>query len=580
MTRAPDDAGTASRSYDALSSGQDSRLIVLALIAIIGILAIVVAVIIAKASEQLDEAETRMTATAVMSAVEMRENDIARLAVDYTWWDVSYEQVAGGLEPEWAEDNLGPWLYEEFGIDIVAVIDEEGRTIYYAQNGVVERTDIRDIYPDSLSVLIDEARASPLAEPEAAVGYLPRGQQVDLVAVSPFTHSNPDIAATGPPVRAVLVFANRLDEDWTQQLEAITGVRRLSVVQSPPSAAREAMPLADPKDARIGHLSWARPDRAGTLVAASTPWLVAAFVSAMILSGLVAMRFSRTARQLALRNQELLISEAQARDAQHRAEKASRAKSWFLASMSHEVRTPLNAIIGFSDVLRRENGESLDDKTLHEYSSYIHSSGQQLLVLLNDILDLAKVEAGKLEMRDQIVDLQAVLTGCIRTIAPLAGQRSIMVETALPETLPALTIDPHRLRQVLLNLIDNAVKFSHEGGQVMVRVETAPAGLEIAVEDNGIGIAEEDQGRIFEPFTQVQDTLSRETGGTGLGLALVRLLIVAVGGTISLHSVPGKGTTVRITLPRSRLLLPDSPQAATRPADTSVDHAVAPQPQT
>ncbi|NBC34392.1 MAG: hypothetical protein GVY13_17070 [Alphaproteobacteria bacterium] len=570
MIKAPAEKGTSSRSYDAFRSGQDSRLIVLALTAIIGILAVVVYLIIAEASRQLDEAGADMANTAISSAVAMRESDIGRLAIDYTWWEVSFEQVTGGLDPDWAEDNLGPWLSEEFGMDVVAVVDGAGRTIYNSLQGEIDDRDVGEVFPASLQRLIDEARASPREEPEPSVAYLRRGGAIDLVAVSPFTHDDPEIAAAGPPVRPVLILADRLDADWLGQLQAITGIAGLSIVESA-GHDRVSLALPDPNGAPVGHLNWGPSHQAGSLVAASAPWLVAAFAAAMILSALIASRFSITARELARRNQELQISEAQARDAQHRAEDASRAKSRFLASMSHEVRTPLNAIIGFSDVLRGEERENLREAALQEYATYIHTSGRQLLGLLNDILDLAKVEAGRLDMHEEPVALPGLLTDCVATIRPLAGRRSITVAADCAPDVTQIRIDAFRLKQVVLNLLDNAVKFTPAGGRVSVRAARSRAGLEIAVEDTGIGIAEEDQTRVFEPFTQVHDPLCRDTGGTGLGLALVRELVQALGGTVVLASTPGRGTTVRITLPRSRILTNDS----AAPAKTHVEATAA-----
>jgi signal transduction histidine kinase/CheY-like chemotaxis protein len=230
-------------------------------------------------------------------------------------------------------------------------------------------------------------------------------------------------------------------------------------------------------------------------------------------------------------------------------ENASRAKSDFLASMSHELRTPLNAIIGFSELMRSEPAEGSTLTVPAEWVEHIHSSGQHLLGLINDVLDITKVEAGRLDLAFESVDVSQAIAESVGGLRPLAERKDITIESETERE--TIDVDRGRLRQMLYNLLSNAIKFTPEGGTI--RISTAVAGdlVRIAVADTGVGISPEDQAHVFEEFRQVGDIASRQEG-TGLGLALTRRLAEAHDGTIELESAVGKGTTFTITLPRSQ----------------------------
>jgi signal transduction histidine kinase len=236
-----------------------------------------------------------------------------------------------------------------------------------------------------------------------------------------------------------------------------------------------------------------------------------------------------------------------------RAELASRAKSQFLANMSHELRTPLNAIIGFSEVLMSETPLAAERRT--EYARSVRDSGVHLLRIINDILDLSKIEAGKLELLEEEVDLAAILDSCERIIGERVVENGLRLVRHLPEELPRLRGDERKLKQILLNLLSNSVKFTPPGGEVRVVVGRDPSGIAIAVEDTGIGIAEADIATALAPFMQVDRSLSRRFEGTGLGLSLTRSLAELHGGSLELRSIPGAGTTVTIRLPAERIVL-------------------------
>jgi signal transduction histidine kinase/CheY-like chemotaxis protein len=228
-------------------------------------------------------------------------------------------------------------------------------------------------------------------------------------------------------------------------------------------------------------------------------------------------------------------------------ENASRAKSDFLASMSHELRTPLNAIIGFSELMRNEPGEGGSLTVPAEWVEHIHSSGQHLLGLINDVLDITKVEAGRLDLAFEQVDVSQAIAESVGGLRPLAERKDITLESETDRAI--IEVDRGRLRQMLYNLLSNAIKFTPEGGRIRLTTSGAEDFVRIAVSDTGVGISPDDQKHVFEEFRQVGDLASRQEG-TGLGLALTRRLVEAHGGKIELESVAGKGTTFTITLPR------------------------------
>jgi signal transduction histidine kinase len=293
-------------------------------------------------------------------------------------------------------------------------------------------------------------------------------------------------------------------------------------------------PFLDDSDRPIGHVFALndRPDH-----------------SAEIADQFVHLIASWVGTEFRRREAELALTEAK-----ERAEQANRAKDAFLANMSHEFRTPLNAVIGFSDVLRQELMGPLGCAAYREYADDINASGSHLLTLVNDILDVAKLGTSHIELVDETVDCAAVTADCLRLVKQQARNSGVELQCALSPELPRLRADALRFRQILLNLLANAVKFTPPGGRVTLDAEVEPAGpFILRVADTGVGISADQIAKVVLPFYQV-GTPATQRGGTGLGLPLAKALIELHGGSLELASRLGAGTVAIVRFPAERVV--------------------------
>ena len=272
------------------------------------------------------------------------------------------------------------------------------------------------------------------------------------------------------------------------------------------------------------------------------------------------------------------ISERKAQEyalikARDEADQANRAKSGFLANMSHELRTPLNAIIGFSEVMTHEMFGPLGGPKYREYAGLIHESGEHLLELINGVLDMSKIEAGKFQVSEELFDLNKVAAQAMRFVKLQADRKGLVLKTALDEDCATIFGDERAMKQILINLLTNSVKFTPRGGEVKLSAARDGSVVQIAVRDTGVGISEDDLQRLGRPFEQVDGIQVKRQEGTGLGLALIKALTAAHRGRVSIESKPGRGTVVCITLPHAAADAHRQPHEVAAPTAVSLKGA-------
>jgi len=255
-------------------------------------------------------------------------------------------------------------------------------------------------------------------------------------------------------------------------------------------------------------------------------------------------------------SRELTEKNRRLAQAVERLQEADRVKSNFLATVSHELRTPLTSVIGYSEMLLEGIAGELNDEQ-REYVRTVMEKGDQLLQLITGILDISRMEAGEMKIDKHPFDLDEVVSVALSTIAPHARRKKLVMSCDVPEALPLVFGDRDKIRQVLLNLLGNAIKFTPEGGRVELTAALAPLlpaadsvrAVRVSVHDSGIGVPPEHQKRVFDPFFQVDNSSTREYGGTGLGLSIVKRLVEAHGGVVWVESETGRGATFAFTIP-------------------------------
>lgn len=296
------------------------------------------------------------------------------------------------------------------------------------------------------------------------------------------------------------------------------------------------------------------------IVATTTVILLATGMLCAYLNGYLTDRSAREAQRLRRYIKELEKTKRELQEttkslstALEVASASSQAKSQFLATMSHELRTPLNAIIGFSELLRAQTLGPVGNPRYIEYASDINQSGNHLLSLINDVLDFSKVEAGRLVLHEELVDIGDLLHGCLRLMSQRAVEANIKITTELPAEPLLATLDHRRIKQIALNLLSNALKFTLNGGELKITLARQEDGICITFSDTGVGMSPEQIPLALETFGQVDSGLNRKQEGTGLGLPLCRLLTEAHGGRLEIESVVDQGTSIKVHLPATRL---------------------------
>ncbi|MFZ4606075.1 MAG: ATP-binding protein [Caulobacter sp.] len=508
-------------------------------------------------------------ARAVDHAVANEERDLvtrtlarrqARLVQDITSatvWDDAYQNTVLSFDPTWVHDNFGVYYATYMRHDRTLVFAPDGRVIYAADAGEVVPPTAETGFVDDLKPLMARFRADErrglasdtdgphgLDDVTTTAALVQSGGALWLVAISNIVPETTDVRLAAGPSAAVLS-GRRLDGPFLAELQSDLGIRQARLLQGDGAAAGPSLPLRDAQGTVIGRFRWTpKQPGAGFLKDALGPILLvlAAFFVAV---GALARRVIAALNSLAANDAKLESTLADLTVARDHAEAASVAKSEFLANISHEIRTPLNGVLGMAQIMDR--GELAPAQ--REHLAIIRESGATLLTLLNDVLDLAKIEAGKLEIRREDVALGKIVSAVCDTFQAVAEVKGVALGCAIaPGAAGAWRLDPMRVSQVLANLLSNAVKFTARG-QVSVRVEASPDGLMFSVIDTGPGIPADRLQDLFGKFNQLDASTTRSFGGSGLGLAICRDLVALMSGEMSVESTVGRGSTFRVLLP-------------------------------
>lgn len=486
-----------------------------------------------------------------------REARLVQDIVSATVWDDAYAHTVGSFDPVWANDNYGVYFATYMQHDRTLVFGPNGRVIYASEAGEVASPESLAGFAANVAPLLDRLRreearklapggAPPhgIAGATTAVAMIRSGEALWMVALStvvPETLRTPQ--AAGPS--AVVVSGRRLNAAVLAGLQKDLGIRGLHLLDGPPPPGSWAVPLKDVDGRTLGNLAWT-PDRlgGGILRDAAVPIILvlAAFLVAVLA---LSRRVLAALRALAANDEKLQAALVDLTEARDRAEAASVAKSQFLANISHEIRTPLNGVLGMAQIMDR--GELAPEQRGH--LEIIRESGATLLKLLNDVLDLAKIEAGKLEIQREDTDLAALTSAACATFRGTAREKSLVLECAVDRSASGLwRLDAMRANQVLANLISNAIKFTATG-KVSVGVSASARGLEFVVRDTGPGIPADRLKDLFGKFNQLDASTTRQFGGTGLGLAICHELVTLMGGGMSVESTVGEGSAFSFYLP-------------------------------
>ena len=506
------------------------------LLIILSLLSLVILVVFVTHNQNEKSVEaTRHLADAVLAA---NRRSIETTALEYGFWDQAVDNLVTKPDSDWADSNVGIYLYENADVSASYVLTPENQLTYGFRDG--ERTGENPLtqFKGGLEILVSKAREGAREDdPVPQSGFVHVADVPHLVAaVELTTYFEENGTERNQATDSVLILIRNLDD---KLLSSIARDYLLPGLEFTATQARDVnarLDLSTIDGSPLGSLVW-NPDLPGNQV---LPMLLGGIVALFVLMMATAFVFLRRIRSFTL---EL----ARARDS---ANDANIAKSEFLANMSHELRTPLNAILGFSQIISRETFGAVGDQKYVESGKDIHEAGTHLLELINDILDISKIEAGQMELKTEPVNFNEIVESTLRLVRNWATQKGIDLNIQLSGEPSMIEGDQRAVRQIILNLLTNAVKFTPTKGKIICTTDVQDTGkLVFSVEDTGIGIREEDLKKVMEPFGQAAPSDIRDHQGTGLGLPITSRLANMLGGHFSMESEPDVGTKVSVTFP-------------------------------
>jgi signal transduction histidine kinase len=474
-----------------------------------------------------------------------RAASLATTNRDWAWWNEGIEKFITLPDRAYADQNLGDYAANTFGLHATLAISPDDKPIFAYLRG-------RPV-PDSTAVewlaalwpLIDRTRAESKIEPVPSMAYVElQGQLVFVSATAMAPEKGTPPPDWGRP--AVLVFVRAIDAGFLASVAEEAGTKEMRAVAI---GEKARVVLTGGKGEPVAGLTWAAAPPSAAILRQLLP---TGFVIVLFMFGVGGFIGTRLLAMTTRYRHERDAQEARLSAAMLEAQAANHAKSQFLAAMSHEIRTPLNAIIGYSEMLKLGYVGTLDDKQ-QQYLDSIELAGRHLLSLLQDILDLARIEAGRDLLDEEDLAVDAVISKAVSMTAPRARESGValVIESTMPACLRA---DGRRLQQMVLNLLANAIRHAPQGTAVRLGWSVEPDSIALLVSDSGPGIPEQDLERVVEPFHRPTDSMLAEKDSNGLGLPLTARLMKLHGGVLLLANAPAGGLVARLQFPGWRML--------------------------
>jgi len=503
---------------------------------------------------QLNDERTRF----LRAVVKNQASELSLISREYTLWNEAVDLIIKKKDREWADDNIGAYLFDTYDLNASIVLSPENKEFMrFEVNPKLEKAMPSFVLEnEEILNLVNDTRAHSPKNFKAYADWVKIENELYLVSASTFTYQyNYEKKATSRTdvEKYVLLLFKRVDQKFWNDLSQQYSLPYLTFNDILKKGVKVS--IADRHQHIISHLIMEGQanvigsifTRYGTVVALMMFLLIAIAVYTFKRS----IDFKHAHDEVVMLNETMdsLVRErtAELEKALLEAEAASKAKSTFLSSMSHEFRTPLNGILGFAQLLQLNNKSALSPKE-KDWLQHIRKAGDLLLALVSDVLDMAHVESGKITLENTAIQPREIFQQCYDISTPAALERNVTLE-GHPETDKYVYVDRRRLQQVILNLVNNAIKYNKEGGSVVFGCQThGPDTVRLYVKDSGQGISVEDQKLIFEPFYR-SNKVSNFVEGTGVGLALVVRLTEAMGGKVHLESTLGEGSTFYLDFP-------------------------------
>ena len=515
-------------------------------------------------ARSVDDLTAREEQTLVSRTLDRRREQMAENVASATIWDDAWLNTAPRQDITWIHGNFGEYYAQYMGHDQTVLFDGAGALRYASSAGEVRPVQSATAFAGALGPLLAEIRRAEagLAADFGFDGNVTRTRLIVadgaiwLVAASTVTPET-DLRTTGGSA-PIVVSARRVGDDFLAGLHKDLGIISPRLLAAGEVVQGPVVALEDGAGQILGRLTWT-PARPGVEVIRHVAPAFGLLIFAILAASVVLMvSVQRALSALAANDARLVRTLDDLTRARDRAEAASVAKSQFLANISHEIRTPMNGVLGMAQIMAR--GELADSQ--RQRLEIIREAGSNLLRLLNDVLDLAKIEAGKLEISRDDVALPATITGVCDPFRAAAAEKGLAFSVEVePEAVGVWKLDALRMSQVLGNLLSNAIKFTARG-QVTTRVWRSDRGLEVRVTDTGPGIPEDRLSDLFGKFNQLDSSTTRQFGGTGLGLAICRELVELMDGELTVESRVGQGSSFSFWLPAEPGRAVESPRAA------------------